>query len=525
MYNLTMKKIKLTIIILLLALTQTKAQEIAGPMQERFSVRIVANKLSDPWEVTYGPDGQLWITEARGYRVSRINPATGKKTVLLDLNAERNFPRYDKMPKEVSGGKPWPQGGLMGMALHPQLLKGKPYVYLAYIYNFAGANAAGDGCLVNNGGCFFKTKIVRYTYNPSTLKLASPIVVCDTIPGSSDHNGGRLLIAPVNGKDYLFYTVGDLGAGQFSNGGRPNHAQDTRYYEGKVLRFNTEPDADKAALAKWVPNDNPFNNKNQSAVWSYGHRNAQGIAYATVAGKGKIYSSEHGPYSDDEINIIEKGSNYGHPLIIGYADGNYDGLAASVSNRENLPGVWHTTYPLITSEQADKQRIGAAYRNPIKTLYPNSHSFLTNLFNNIKATGNGSEWPSEAPSSIEVYTSSAIPGWKNSVLLPALKGNKLLRLKLNQAGNQISGDTINYFKGKVRYRDIAIAPNGKDIYLAVDSTSVTSGPSENDSQKASYRGCIIVFTYLGQSSDGTNPPKVLSPGNEKADSKRRPAKQ
>ena len=487
-----MKKIKLIIIITILAAAQSKAQEIAGPMQERFSVRIVANKLSDPWEITYGPDNQLWVTEARGYRVSRIGPISGKKTVLLDLNADRNFPSYDKMPKEVSGGKPWPQGGLMGMALHPQLLKGKPYVYLAYIYQFNGANAAGDGCLVNNGGCYFKTKIVRYTYNAVTLKLTNPAVLCDTIPGSSDHNGGRLLIAPVNGKNYLYYTVGDLGAGQFYNGGRPNHAQDTRYYEGKVLRFNTEPDADKNIQDQWIPNDNPFNNSTQNAVWSHGHRNAQGLAYATIAGQGRLYSSEHGPYSDDEINIIEKGKNYGHPLIIGYVDGNYNGLAASVSNRANLPGIWHTSYPLIVSEQANKQSIGPNYRNPIKTLYPNSHKLLVDLFARMKADGySGDEWPSEAPSSIEIYTSAAIPGWKNSVLLPALKGSKLLRLKLNEAGNQISSDTINYFKGELRYRDIAISPNGKSIYLAVDSSAVSSGPSTNFVEKARYRGCII----------------------------------
>lgn len=519
-----MKKFLLILIIPIITVVKINAQEIAGPMQERFSVRIVANKLSDPWEVIYGPDNHLWITEARGYRVSRIDPTTGKKTVLLDLNAERNFPRYDKMLKEVSGGKPWPQGGLMGMALHPQLLKGKPYVYLAYIYNFAGANDPGNGCLVNNGGCFFKTKIVRYTYNVSTLKLANPVVICDSIPGSSDHNGGRLLIAPVSGKNYLFYTVGDLGAGQFNNGGRSNHAQDTRYYEGKILRFSTEPDAAKSSPDKWIPNDNPFNGSTQNAVWSFGHRNAQGITYATIAGQGRLYSSEHGPYSDDEINVIEKGKNYGHPLIIGYADGNYDGLAASVSNKENLPGVWHTTYPFITSEQENKQRIGSAYRDPIETLYPNSREFLNNLFNKIKSTGNGSEWPSEAPSSIEVYKSSTIPGWQNSLLLPTLKGNKLVRLKLNGSGNEISGDTINYFKGKVRYRDIALSPNGKEIYLAVDSTSVTSGPSENDTKKASYRGCIIVFTYLGQSKNNNKLPETLNPDKNKLNRKRRPAK-
>jgi len=478
-------------------------------MGENFKVRIVSDHLADPWKVTYGPDDFLWITEARGYRVSRINPQDGSKTILLDLNSERQFPRYDKMPKDAGGGKPWPQGGLMGLALHPQLLHGKPFVYLSYLYKFAGADKDGDGCAINHGGCYFTTKIVRYRYNAHQQKLTDPVTLCDTIPGSSDHNGGRLLIAPVNGKDYLFYSIGDLGAGQFNNAGRPNHAQQKNVYEGKILRFNLEPDNDAQPFDKWIPNDNPFNGITQNAVYSLGHRNPQGLYYAVVNGTGRIYESEHGPFSDDEVNIIEKGKNYGHPLIIGYADGNYDGLAAGVSNFEDVGGKWHTTYPLIVNEKENARSIGADYRDPLKTLYPNSHSFLVSLFNTIKAGGN-EEWPSEAPSSIAVYTSDAIPGWKNSVLLPTLKGKKLVRLKLNDSGTQIISDTINYFKADARYRDIAIAPDGKRLYLAVDSTSVSSGPSEENKQHTSYRGCILEFTYTGNTNKPA-PAKLPAP--------------
>lgn len=92
-------------------------------------MRIVADKLSDPCEIAYGPNNYLWVTESKNYLVSRIDPAGGKKELLLDLNAKRLFPGYDQIGKE-QGGKPWPQGGLVGMALHPELLSGKPYVYL-----------------------------------------------------------------------------------------------------------------------------------------------------------------------------------------------------------------------------------------------------------------------------------------------------------------------------------------------------------------------------------------------------------
>lgn len=477
-------------------------QTTTGPLGEQFSVRVVARGLSDPWEITYGPDKHLWVTEAKGYRVSRIDPASGKVNQLLDLTDQRQFPRYDKLTKQT-GGKPWPQGGLMGMALHPQLLTGKPYVYLVYAYKFKGANVQGDGCELNFGGCYFTARLVRYQYNAQAQTLSNPVILCDSIPQSSDHNGGRLAIAPVNGRDYLFYAIGDMGAGQFANGGRPNHAQQTNIYEGKVLRFNINPDEDKSGYDRWIPNDNPFNGTVQNAVWSVGHRNPQGLTYAVVNGKGALYSSEHGPYSDDEVNIIEGGKNYGHPLISGYADGNYNGLAAGVSNHDSLPGKWHTTYPLIVSEQENAKAMGARYRDPLVTLYPNSSAMLTALYQNILNGKDDQQWPSEAPSSIAVYTQNGIPGWRNSILLPTLKGGKLIRLKLDATGRRIIGDTIKYFKSKVRYRDVALSPDGRKIYLAVDSAQVSSGPSKENPQEVNYQGCIIEYTYQGQAKQVT----------------------
>lgn len=439
---------------------------------QQFSGRVIAAKLSNPWTIICGPDNYLWITEGNNYQISRINPADGNKTVLADLSAKRQ------------PGKDWPQNGLMGMALHPQLLNGSPYVYVSYI-----SKKVSD-CAPNYGGCIFRAAVVRYRYNVQSQQLDSPTVICDTIPASNDHNGGRLLIAPVAGKDYLFYSVGDMGAGQFNNAGRPNHAQQLSSYEGKVLRFNIMPDKDD----NWIPDDNPFT---KSAVWSIGHRNPQGLAYAM----GHIYSSEHGPYSDDEINIIERGKNYGHPLVIGYADGNYNGLAAGVSEHESLPGIWHSSYPFIQDEKENVKRIGPDnYRDPLITFYPTSGSILQHLYKQIQE-GKDVQWPSEAPANIAVYTSDKIPGWKNSLLIPTLKGGKLIRLKLDEKGEKISGDTVNYFKGQQRYRGIAIAPSGDKIYLSVDSTNNTSGPSKENPQKIKCSGCIIEFSYKAAPKD------------------------
>ena len=484
-----------------------------GPRGEHFAVRVLAGHLSDPWSVVYGPDRHLWITEEKTYRVSRIDPSTGKKQLILDLAGDRHFPRYDSIGERQTE-KPWPEGGLMGLAVHPDLLKGKPWVYLVYIYRFNGADSLGSGCALHHRGCFFTTKIVRYTWDTHREQLVDPVTLCDTIPGSSDNNAGRLLIAPVGGKEYLFYGIGDLGAGQFDNAGRPNHAQQKDDYEGKILRFNTEPDSDSGAFDRWIPNDNPFNQSatagtaapaaghsqpapaRQNAVWTIGHRNPEGLAYAVIGGVERLYSSEHGPYSDDEINLIEKGKNYGHPLVIGYADGNYDGLAASVTNYKDISGRWHTSYPLIVNERANRAALGPDYRDPMKTFYPNSNVFLNKLFDHNLATGDEGHWPSEAPSSLLADTSDAIPGWKNSLLMPSLKTHRLIRLKLSAHGDHIVGDTITYFPRTGRIRDVAISPDGLHLYLAVDSSGFTSVPSRSELREETYHGCIVEFTYL-----------------------------
>jgi len=475
-------------------------QTIRGPLGEVFKARIVAKNLTDPWEITCGPDNHLWVTESKNYLVSRINPLDGKKMILLDLNHNREFPRYDLIVQNHRS-KPWPQGGLMGMALHPDLLNGHPYVYLMYIYEFKGASKSGRGCEENFGGCGYRGRIVRYTYDRDAQKLSDPEIVCNTIPQSNDHNGGRLAIAVVDGKPFLFCSVGDMGAGQFGNAGQVNRAQDKTTLEGKILRFNTEPDADTEDSNKWIPNDNPFNGIVQNAVWSLGHRNAQGLASATMSGKCLLYSTEHGPFSDDEINIIVKGSNYGHPLICGYADGNYNGLAASVSAHNELPGLWNTTYPLINSEKQNASKIGKTYCDPILSIYPTQNSFLRSLYEKRLKGSEEQDWPSEAPSSIEVYTHDAIPGWKNSLLIPTLKGNKLIRLKLNEDGNKLLSDTICYFNNKCRYRDIAVSNDGLRIYLSVDNTPASSNPAKEDPKQVHYPGTIIEFTYIPAQED------------------------
>ena len=460
----------------------------------RFTRTVLARDLEDPWCVEYGDDGFLWVAEAKGYRVLRVNPHNASRQVVLDINSARNFPRYDTIPDEKDGGKPWPQGGLMGMAIHPGFTAGKPYVYLTYVYEFAGVDRGGKGADPRDSGYYFLTKIVRYRFDSLAGRLTDPKLICDSIPSSNDHNGGRLAISRVRSTEYLFYSAGDMGAGQFDNAGRKNNAQDPKVYEGKILRFFTERASGQSGTQSWIPPDNPFNGNRRNAVWSLGHRNPQGLVSMPLPGGAALIASEHGPYSDDEISVIVKGGNSGHPLVIGYADGNYDDLAAGTTDKDSLPGKWNTTYPLIIDEKQNARKL-KNYQEPIISLYPTSRDSLVALMRAFqKGDTKDKDWESLAPSGIAAYTSKLIPGWQNSVLVTSLKHGVITRLQLNASGGKVIKQET-FFKAAARYRDITVSSDGRTIFVVTDRSQITSGPSKQNSKKSELTGAIIAFTY------------------------------
>ncbi|MGH2565150.1 MAG: PQQ-dependent sugar dehydrogenase, partial [Ginsengibacter sp.] len=336
--------------------------------------------------------------------------------------------------------------------------------------------ASSTGCSNGTGPCNFKTKIVRYDYNRTTHTLSNQKVIISSLNGSNDHNSGRLTIGNIGGVPYLFYTIGDMGAGQFNNIGRMNNAQTRDTLEGKVLRFNLEPDGDAGALDKWIPNDNPFVDANSkpTAVWNWGHRNAQGIVFGN---NGILYSSEQQDKSDDEVNIINKGENCGWPKISGYADGNYNGLTLA-----NLP---------VSNEAADS----ATYtlKSPIFTLFtdPTPGTLGTDYLT----------WPTVACSSIDVYEKNVIPNWNRSLLVPSLKAGQIFRLKLDATGTHvIDTSTVPAMRNKGRYRDICISPDGLKIYVACDISGQTSGPTgsyNGGGTPPTNAGRILEFAYTG----------------------------
>lgn len=433
-----------------------------------FRVDTLAEQLGFPWEVTYGPDDSLWVTEARGYKVTKIDAGNGGKRTVLNLSNNKDFNRPD-----ITGGQ-WPQGGLMGLALHPKLLSGFPYVYLAYVYQF-------DNCIAGNNGCFFWTRVVRYTYNASNGSLGSPVTMLNALPGSNDHNSGRITIGPDPAdptdttKFKLFYTIGDMGAGQFNNLNRTNNAQNINVFEGKILRLNLQPDAAQTGGDEWIPDDNPFPvggpATSKTPVYSYGHRNPQGVQWGNVAGTWRLYSSEHGDKSDDEVNIINAGVNYGWPKVAGLCDDNYNTADGNPNN--NILANQTVPNEIVTFCN------GTPNQEPMFSLFNASAASIPSSGANIFT------WPTVAPSSIDFYGSypNTIPGWGNSLLVTSLKYG-LFRLKIKSPnGDRVDSnstasitDTIPYFHGN-RIRDVAINPHGDTLYFAVDSSGSTSGPT------------------------------------------------
>lgn len=322
--------------------------------------KVLTENLNFPWEILWGPDNFIWITE-RGGRVSRVNPSTGAVTPLLTI------------PDVQAQG----EGGLLGMVLHPDFST-TPQVFVAYNYN--------------NGGNY-REKIVRYTYNGTTL--VSPVILLDNIPAANIHNGCRLLITPDR---KLFISTGDA-----SNS---NAAQNNSSLSGKILRLNLDGS---------IPSDNP---SASSAIWSLGHRNPQGLVYAN----NRLYSSEHGANSDDEINIIEKGRNFGWPNVQGFCDAGGEPAFCATNN----------------------------VREPLKA------------------------WsPTIATCGLDYYDKDLIPQWKGSLLLVTLKATRLIQLTLNANKDGITGST-DFFQGTYgRMRDLCISPEGK-VYIC------TSNGANND---------------------------------------------
>jgi PQQ-dependent dehydrogenase (s-GDH family) len=440
--------------------------------------------MNSPWEVLYGPDDSLWVTASHDYLIYKIHPGNKGSRVILDLNSLKDF--------TSANANPWPQGGLMGLAIHPGFYTGKPWVYIAYVYHLIG-------CATGSGGtfCRYNTKIVRYQYNSANGSLTYMDDVITGLDGSNDHNSGRLRISPLpesDGQYHLYYTIGDMGAGNLANVDRTNYAQDTTVVEGKVLRLNSEPDPSQpAGPQEWIPADNPFPagaaSSAKNPIYSFGHRNPQGLVFGSVDGgySYNLYSSEHGDQSDDEVNIIQPRGNYGWPKVAGLCDDNYTSIAGD---------SMYLAGKAVISESGFCDTTPTSLRAPIFSFYNWDRDA-----NKASGVLNNMHWPTIAPSSVAFYDQSAIPGWNYSLLIPSLK-NGLFRLKLKSDGVTIDStanptDTLHYLAG-YRLRNITVAPTGDTLFVAVDNSCCTLGTSGTigNSVSSPDLGFILRMVYL-----------------------------
>ncbi|HEV2122541.1 MAG TPA: PQQ-dependent sugar dehydrogenase [Chloroflexota bacterium] len=335
------------------AASRQTAADSAAP----FRVEVVATDLRVPWSIVFAPDGRMFFTERPG-RVRVIEKGKLREEPLLTLADVDTTLKL----------------GLMGMTLHPQFKKNH-WLYLAYAYREGGGQ---------------RVRVVRY--REASNRLTDRAVIFEDIPAATNHAGCRIQFGP-DGK--LYVTTGDAD--------RPELSQRLDSLAGKTLRLNEDGS---------VPKDNPFAGQvgARPEIWSYGHRNAQGLDWQP--GTSRMFQSEHGPNGGDEVNIVERGKNYGWPVA---------------HHQVSRPGM---ESPLLEYT------------------------------------------PSLAPASGMFYRGSAFPRFRGNLLVGCLRGECILRVQL--VGRRVVAQERLLEKKYGRIREVAEAPDGT-IYFSTSQHDPPEG--------------------------------------------------
>jgi glucose/arabinose dehydrogenase len=337
-----------------------------GPLtseQATFELVTVAGGLEHPWGMAFLPNGDLLITERPGrlrlLRDGVLDPAP-----------------VAGVPEVYASG----QGGLLDVALDPEFAANR-LVYLSYA-------AAGEG---GNS-----TRVARARLGDGRLEDLEVIYTAMPLVSSSKHFGSRLAFDP---QGHLFITVGERG--------QDERAQDLSDHNGSVIRLH--PDGS-------VPADNPFVGSNDARpeIYSYGHRNPQGMAVHPET--GVVWTQEHGPRGGDEVNLVRPGVNYGWPVITHGID--YSGLSVGEgTHKEGMAQPVHYWDPSI------------------------------------------------APSGMAFYTGDAFPEWQGDLFIGALRDQLLVRLELD--GERVVAEERLLEDAIGRIRDVEVGPDGF-LYLLTD---------------------------------------------------------
>jgi glucose/arabinose dehydrogenase len=324
----------------------------------RFLVETYVRNLVVPWGMAFAPDGRLFITERPG-RVRIVSNNQLLETPALTLD-------------DVSASG---ESGLLGITLHPNFATNR-LVYVVY-------TAQVGGRIVN--------RLARYREVNNTL--AERAVLFDDIPAASNHDGSRVKFGP---DGFLYMTMGDAAVASL--------AQDLGSYAGKIFRLRDDGTS--------APG-NPFS----SPIFSYGHRNPQGIDFHPLT--NELWETEHGPTGFDEVNRIRAGANYGWPEITG---------------SETRPGM----------------------ERPVL--------FYT---------------PSIAPSGMAFYRGTRIPAFTNNFFFGTLAGTHLHRVRLNGAGTEVVGEERLLERAYGRIREVVSGPDGF-LYFSTSNRDGRGNPAAAD---------------------------------------------
>jgi aldose sugar dehydrogenase len=332
----------------------------------------VLEGLERPWSIAWLPDGAMLITERPG-RLRIVRKGVLEPTPITGV-------------PEVFAVN---QGGLMEVSLHPRFAENR-FIYLTYSH---GTNEAN------------RTRVARATFDGKALRDLKVIFEVNQAKSGGQHFGSRIIWLPDN---TMLVAIGD--------GGNPpvrldgdlirKQAQNLRSRLGKIVRLNDDGS---------IPKDNPFVGRTNAdpAIWSYGHRNIQGLAFDPAT--RRVWATEHGARGGDELNLAEAGKNYGWPIVT-YSQ-EYSG--GEISKERSRPGM---VDPKV---------------------------YWT---------------PSPAPSGLAFYNGDKVPEWKGKLFSGELVSRDVRRIDLDEKGNVKGQQTINIGQ---RVRDVRQGPDGF-LYVLTD---------------------------------------------------------
>lgn len=363
---------RILFILLVLMFQSCKAQDNPNdvPIEEEvknYSFQTVISDIDNPWGMAWLPDGSMLVTEKSGtlYHV--------KNNVKIAIK---------NVPSVVNRG----QGGLLDIAVHPQYAS-NGWIYITY--------SAEEG---EEKG--YNTKLIRAKIEQESLTQIQTLYKATPNTTKSHHYGSRIVF---DNDGYVYFSVGD-------RGNHDENPQDVTRDGGKVYRLHDDGR---------IPTDNPFVGKANAkeAVYSFGHRNPQGMTKHPTT--GEIWTHEHGPKGGDEINIIKKAANYGWPVITYGID--YDGT--TISNLTKKEGMEQPLYYWV---------------------------------------------PSIAPCGMTFVSGDVYPKWKGCLLVGSLKFEYLELLKFD--GNKVV-ERQKVATAIGRLRNVAQGPDGY-IYMGVEGTGI-----------------------------------------------------